>query len=351
MRLKNIFIFLTHFIFTSLICQTFSKENKKLERKLNSIKFIVSKIEGLINETSFSILYEKYNISFNNLRILKPLINESEIYEDKIGNETFYTLNDLIFYYKAEADIQLLSENEDAIKYGNLFFKINFENIKLKLVNDLFIKYEESNINYVNYSLSNVLKYFIDFNQKRNCTFYENGKLPINIEDLDYKLKNIFHSAFEKKVKEIESKLNILTYDMSQIIDKCPNEFNLSYSYLEYFKINKIQTEPNYIIFDQDENSIKLIDINITGIYIVFTYDIFFNIICAKNKYNNPYIIFKGNKSNNIFEFNLEKCELTDNNTISTSVDYKDEVFEFLKTIYYRHLENIAKDYYNLYLN
>ena len=348
----NIFLYFTHFIFTSLIYQTFEKENKKLERILNSIKFIFSNIDkNIINEISFSVLYEKYNISFNNLRILKPLINESEIYEEKNDNEIFYNLIDIKLNFKAETDIQLFSENEGIIKYGNLFFNIYFENIKLKLVNDFFIKYEESNINYVNYSLLNELNFFSDFNQRKNCIFYESGKSPIIIEDLNYKLLNLFHTKFEEKIKEIEPKLNILAYDMSQIIDKSPKEFNVSGAYLEYIKINKFQIEPNYIIFDQAENSIKLFDINITGIYIVWTFDIRYKIICAKNNDNIPYIIFKGNKSNNTFEFNLEMCSLTDNNTIVSSEEYKDEVFEFLKNIYYKQLENSAKDYYNIYLN
>ena len=44
-------------------------------------------------------------------------------------------------------------------------------------------------------------------------------------------------------------------------------------------------------------------------------------------------------------------CSLTDDNTIVSSEEYKDEVFEFLKNIYYKQLENSAKDYYNIYLN
>jgi len=333
----NIFLYFTHFIFTSLIYQTFEKENKQLERILNSIKFIFSNIDkNIINETSFSVLYEKYNISFNNLRILKPLINESEIYEEKNDNEIFYNLIDIKLNFKAETDIQLFSENEGIIKYGNLFFNIYFENIKLKLVNDFFIKYEESNINYVNYSLLNELNFFSDFNQRKNCIFYESGKSPIIIEDLNYKLLNLFHTKFEEKIKEIEPKLNILAYDMSQIIDKSPKEFNVSGAYLEYIKINEFQIEPNYIIFDQAENSIKLFDINITGFYIVWTFNIRYKIICAKNNDNIPFIIFKGNKSNNTFEFNLEMCSLTDDNTIVSSEEYKDEVFEFLKNIFHK---------------
>ena len=45
MRFMNIFLYFTHFIFTSLIYQTFEKENTKSERILNSIKFIFSNID------------------------------------------------------------------------------------------------------------------------------------------------------------------------------------------------------------------------------------------------------------------------------------------------------------------
>ena len=351
MRLKNTFIYLTHFIFALLIYQTFEKESKKVERIKNSIKYIFSNLEGLINETSFSILHEKYNISFNNLRILKPFINENEIYEEKNSKETFYKLNNFVFNYKAEVNIKLFSDNEDLIKYGDIFFEINFENIKLKLVSDYLIKYEESNINFVNYTLFKDLNFFSNFNQRKNFTFYESGKSPINIDNLNLKLKVFFHTKFEERIKKIEKIFNILTYDLTQILDKSPNEFNLSYAYLEYIKINKIQTKPNYIIIDQKENSIKLYDINITGIYIVLTFEINFNINCAKNIKNIPYIILNRNKSNNIFELNIENCTLTDDNSIISLDDYKNEVFESIKNIYYKHLENIFNNYYNIYLN
>ena len=351
MRQKNAFIYLTHFIFTLLIYQTFEKESKKLERIKNSIKYIFSNLEGLINETSFSVLYEKYNISFNNLRILKPFINENEIYEEKNSTEKFYKLNNIIFDCKAKVNIQIFSDNEDLIKYGDMFFGINLENINLKLVSDYLIKYEESNINFVNYTLFKDLNFFSDFNQRKNFTFYESGKLPINIDNLNSKLKEFFHTKFEERIKKIEKIFNILTYDLTQILDRSPNEFNLSYAYLEYIKINKIQTKPNYIMFDEKENSIKLYSINITGIYIVLTFEINFIINCSKNIKNNPYIILKRNKSNNIFELNIENCTLTDNNSLISLDDYKNEVFESIKNIYYKHLEKIFNNYYNIYLN
>ena len=203
MRQNKIFICLTHFIFISIIIQTYETNNKSLERIENGIRFIFSNIEGLIDGKSFSLLYEKYNITFNNLRILKPFINRHEIYEEKNNNDIYYSLNDIILDYKAEVDIQIFSEYNDAIKHGNIFFKINFENIKFK-----------SKIKFVNYSFLSELNFFTDFNQMKNCTFHETGKDTIDIDDLNSKLKEYFNEAFVEKIKEIEKNFNLLTYDL-----------------------------------------------------------------------------------------------------------------------------------------
>ena len=219
MRQNKIFICLTHFIFISIIIQTYETNNKSLERIENGIRFIFSNIEGLIDGKSFSLLYEKYNITFNNLRILKPFINGHEIYEEKNNNDIYYSLNDIILDYKAEVDIQIFSEYSDVIKHGNIFFKINFENIKFKLINDLRIKFEESKIKFVNYSFLSELNFFTDFNQMKNCTFHETGKDTIDIDDLNSKLKEYFNEAFVEKIKEIEKNFNLLTYDLIQILD------------------------------------------------------------------------------------------------------------------------------------
>ena len=77
----------------------------------------------------------------------------------------------------------------------------------------------------------------------KNCTFHETGKDTIDIDDLNSKLKEYFNEAFVEKIKEIEKNFNLLTYDLIQILDYNQAEFNLSYNYIDYFKMKKIKTK------------------------------------------------------------------------------------------------------------
>ena len=283
MSLKIANFFLAYFIFISSINHTLQNEEKKIERIQNSFKFILSQIKGIINETSFSFLYDKYDIIFTNFRILKPIVSQLNLIEEKSIDETFYIIKDLLITFQAEIYIQLFSGENNVIEYGNIFFENTFDTIKFQLINDYYIRYCESNINFVNHILFDKLDYFSNFNNKNKCHFYEQGKEPIILEDIDLKLKEIFKSDFEKKIKENEKIFNLLTYDMIYIFDNSTAEFEINHQYLEYIEINKLKTDINYINFNSSENSVKILEITIRGIYYLFGLDFDFQISCSNN--------------------------------------------------------------------
>ena len=347
MSFKIINIFFAYFIFISSVNHTLQNNGKKIERIKNSFRFILSQIKGLINETSFSFLYEKYNITFNNFRILKPIINKLNIVEEKSSNETFYIIKDLLITFQAETYIQLFSEENNIMEYGNIFFENIFDDIKFQLINDYYIKYYESNINLINYKLFDKLDYFSNFNNKNKCYFYEQGKEPIILKDIDLKLKEIFKSNLEKKLNENKKIFNLLTYDMLYIFDNSTAEFELNYQYLEYIKINKLKTEMNYINFDPFENSIKIFSINITGIYYLLGVDFDFQVCCSNNTL---YLMYKRNKNYTEIEFNIDKLNFIDKNILVDISEYKDELVNSIKDIYAKYLINYADYYYKMFL-
>ena len=347
MSLKIINIFLAYFIFISSINHSLQNEVKKIERIKNSFRFIFSQIKGIMNETSFSFLYDKYDINFNNFRILKPIISKLNLIEEKTSNETFYIIKDILITFQAEASIQLFSKENNVIEYGKIFFENTFDSIKFQLINDYYIKYCESNINSVNYILFDKLDYFSNFNNKNKCHFYEQGKEPIILEDIDLKLKEIFKTDFEKKIKENESIFNLLTYDMIYIFDNSTTEFEIKHHYLEYIEINKLKTDINYINFNSCENSVKIYAITITGIYYLLGVDFDFQIVCSKNI---PYLIYKRNNNYTEIEFNIDKCIIIDKNIIVALDEYKDELFNSIKDIYKKYLIKNADYYYKMFL-
>ena len=84
---KNIFII---FIFILLIKISLGNEQKQLERYTNTIELILSRCFGIIENTSLVFQYEKYNISINNLRILKPFNKDLKIINETNNNNELY---------------------------------------------------------------------------------------------------------------------------------------------------------------------------------------------------------------------------------------------------------------------
>ena len=91
----------------------------------------------------------------------------------------------------------------------------------------------------ISFNLEN-LDYFSDFNNKKMCTFHEDEKDPVILEDIDSALKGIFKNKFEEKIKEKQNNFNLLTYDMIHIFD------NYLFNYRNcIYKKNYI---PNFLI-------------------------------------------------------------------------------------------------------
>ena len=65
---KNIFLILIHLY---LIQISSENEQRQLERIKNALNLILARSDGIIDKASLTFEYEKYNITLNNLKILK----------------------------------------------------------------------------------------------------------------------------------------------------------------------------------------------------------------------------------------------------------------------------------------
>ena len=196
------------------------------------------------------------------------------------------------------------------------------------------------------------LDYFIEFNNKKKCKFYEGEKEPIILEDIDSKLKEIFKNEFEEKIKEREINFNLFSYDMIQIFNNYPYNFSVTdydeFSFVFFVEPQKIKVEENDINLDLQKNSINIKYFNLTGIYEYHLLpEMYFNFVmeCQKDK---DHFIYERNENGTNMEFIISDCQMSDNNYRfqSESPDCYIEIKKILQDYYINYLKESAEKYY-----
>ena len=339
--IKKSFIILS-FIFISLIYRASQNEEKKDERIENAIKFMLTSIYGDNYTDLFTLEYKKYNITFNNLKLLKPLVNNIQFSKEKIiDDDIYYKISNLNIIFIMDINIKLFSNPNQIIIDQTISFENNFEEIIFKKMDDYNIEFNSSKLNYINSnSFKNnkmsELDYFKDFNYEKNCTLYENGKNSIIVNDLNLKLKDIFKNIFEKRIKEIENNFNLLTYDITLIFNNFTDYFDINNcEYISSAKIVNIQTQDNFINLNKRDNILT-----ISNIKILSELDTYFSleIICNDNK---NHIIYKINDKKPYIDFDLlENCQKVYNHYANIEKD----IVKLINTL--KRLLNQNADYY-----
>ena len=348
---KNIFII---FIFILLIKITLGNEQKQLERYTKTIELILSRSFGTIeNSSSLIFQYEKYNISINNLRILKPFNKDLNITKEiNNTNEIYFKTLGLNATIQGDILIYLFPKRQEIIEYKSIFFEIYFDNIKFKIINNFHIEFVSSNIESIIYNNLDNLDYFSDFNNKKSCFLYEEGKDAKLLKDYDSTLKKIFKNKFEEKIKKKENIFNLLTYDVIQLFNNY--EFNKTYNGSDESKqitslaTKKLKVDEDNININFENNSLILKSFHLKGIYeyVIKYQDYFsFDINCTKNK---EHFKFEKNENDNKMEFILSDCLITDDNKNEggESMNYNEEIKTYIQKYYIDYLKQSAEKYY-----
>ena len=343
----NIFLL---FIYIYLFQVSSEDEQKQLERIQNAINLIISRTNGIIDKISLIFEYEKYNISFKNLRILKPLNKDTKIIKEINNyNELFFNLKNLSVSIRCDVFAKIFSQKKEDIKYKTIFFELYFNEMKFKLINNFRIELSTSSIETIKYNNLDNFEYFSDFNNKKVCIFYEDEKEPILLEDMDSKLKEIFQNKFEEKIKEKQNKFNVFTYDLIQIFDNYHYNITTSeYNYITFLEPKKIKVEENDINLDLEKNLISLKYFTLKGIY---EYQLIpgkyynFKLDCIRDKEH-----FKYERNENItkLEFIVSDCSVTDDNREfeTYSSEYYNEIKDIIQKYYSNYLKEISENYY-----
>ena len=154
----------------------FSKGNelKQLERFKNSIYLALSRVNGIIDNLSLTFEYDKYNITLNNLLLLKPFGKNITINKEiKNSNEAFLNIGGIMITVKADMVIDIFLQKEQQIKTGPIFFELYLDEIKYKLINNFRVEYYSLNIE--------SLIYYDYFYQKLNYRITSNKKMKFSI--------------------------------------------------------------------------------------------------------------------------------------------------------------------------
>ena len=346
---RNIFIL----IYILLIKITIESEDKKLERIGNAINLIISRTDGIIQNISLTLEYEKYNITFKNFNILKPFVqNISLIKEEKSKNQSFFSIADIIVAINADLYLQIFSQKDSKeIKYKSVFFEIYFNEIKFELINDFKIEFNSSKIKSINYNNLENLDFFHEFNNKKKCKFYEGEKPFIILEDIDSKLKEIFKAEFEYKIIDNLKYMNILVYDMIHIFDNFYFNFtSQEYSYIYNVQVKKIKFDVKKIDLNFEENYISIKDFSISGIYCYSGIDLFgfnYDFICKKEK---EHFKFQRDTNHTKIKLFLSDCDIYDDNKViesSYQEEYFKEIMNILQSKYLDYEYKNADNYYN----
>ena len=333
MNEKTILLFL---IFISLFLKSIQNEQKKFERIEGTIKLIISSITEELNGTSLTFGYKKYNISFNKFKLIKPYLNRINISKENSNNEIFYKINNLNITYMFDLGIKLFANPENIIIDKSRFIIANFKEIIFKFIDDYNIEFISSEIDSIYFFSNNKLNnldFFSDFNNKKNCTIYESEKEPTIISDTDIekKMMEIFNNIFKFKIKEIEKSINMLSYDIINIINNFNATFKIEDGYvIDCFQIKKLKTKVEYMTYNKADKSIVIDNLIIEGELNTTLFDEFYqySFKCGKqfNRYKTISFVFNKNKSNNYIQIKIDDCDYEDN--IPITIDDQTELLK-----------------------
>ena len=348
----NFFIFgryILYFICIYLIQITNENEQVLLERYKNSVYLLLTRINKIIDNFSLTFEYNKYNITFNNFKILKPFTqNLSMNKETNEKDETFITIGDIMTTFEANVFIQLFTQKDELIDMKPIFFELFFDEIKFKIINNFEVQFFSSNVETLTYKQLDKLNFFSDFNNKIKCIFYEDEKEPIILDDMDSKLTEILKKKFDQKIIEKQNNINILTYDMIKIFDNNPFKFlNYSFNYVNDLSLKKINLDGNDIIINHNSINIKYFSITGKFQYIDLNYDFFnFDMQCRKDR---VHFIFKYNKNGTEIKFDIDDCIIDDDSYLfdSVNLEYHRAIKTIIKNYYANYLKEKADEYYN----
>ena len=322
--------------------------------KLNSI---IYKNDEYIISNDFNLFYnientyllqnltnKKYYLLYINKNNLKRhIINNNDNINIYDYNETNYILRDIKFY------ILPLKNN-----------LLSFELTNINLFNDFLYYIKE----YINNDYYNIINNYYEYNIKNYYYLkykdYSDDKNKI-IEDNLTILKSIFEKISKKKYKQDEQLIDILLYDLYNLLYKINNKYyEINYKELLYLNYNIYYFI--HILYLIQNNKISISDININIDYI-FNDDLYY-----QDKIKNNLKLIKEHSKYNFVKY------IEDNNDIIiktlklfeslSGFNIRDKQFEIIFNIlneFYIHkcyredddndkdIEDKELDYYNIY--
>ena len=336
----QLYVFLI-ILYLSFINKSNQNNIKKRERLENAIKFMITLMKGELNSISYSFEYNKYTIILNKIKILNPMfLNDINF----IQEQNNIIVNNIKLTFMMDINIKYFSNSDKLINYKNLFIEAIYKELIFQIIDDFniqFISIDINNINIVENNMISGLDFFRNFTDKKHFIF--NNEENFN----DKKLKNMFFEIFYNKIKEIEEYYNLLSYDMMLIINNCTKMTDFDDILFEDVQINNILTSLNYFHLNKKENSIKISNLTIIGVYSIPLYeDVNFNFFCGSQI---NHIIYEPNK---YIRINIDDCKLIDDCEIEeifgVEVDSVKNLIKVFENIINKNAENYYKNIFEI---
>ena len=334
------FKFLFIFVFSILFLSSEVKNVSYLRtlRIEETIKIILSNLNGVNLNQEFDFIYPKFSIKFKNFEILNRDPNNISIYQSE-ENENTFIINNISISFLVDIKVNYF-KNTDFFKQQNcLDLLIPSMEIKYNLEDDT-IKLFSINVsdNIIFDSPIIYLKYFNIFN--KSCLYNENGyNLEYYIDNPKSKLIEKCKEMFQNSFERIQKDFNLLTYDVYHIFNKSLGIINISEAKnISYIKISKVILFFNSLYFRADLGKLEIKDLFIDGFFKSNDYDEEKEFSLSLEEDN--YIIFH-NKiifPNSLFVYsNGTKMEVINELTNAFIKDYAN----YLNNIYKEYNENL----------
>jgi len=254
------------------------EEFNNTKRIEGAVKLLLSSLENNQNyhpNKSFSLKYSKYEIVFENFKIISSAMDNLYLYESK--NSGISSFKNITFEFVFDINLKILSKNEIRKIDNFLDLEINFINFKY-INEDDYLEFDSfGDIN----SPLNLIKtnfyfesmdYFYEFKERKVCLCKVNNK-EYQLEDPNVFMLNFLQDIIQTYIQRIINKNILLTYDAYIIFNntikriECSDETKNKYK-IEYININKILI-PSRAIKEQEylKNKIFIYNINFLGFY------------------------------------------------------------------------------------
>jgi hypothetical protein len=342
------------FLFIVILFLKGTKEEFNNSKRIEgAVKLLLSSLENNQNfhpNKSFTLKYPKYEIFFDNFKIISSAMDNINLYESR--NSGIFSFKNITFDFVFDVNLKILSKNIIKKIDNFLDLEINFINFNYinKDDNLEFDSFGEIN-NPLNLIKTNFdfesLEYFYEFKERKACL--------CKINNEEYQLKephifmfNFFQEMIKAYIKRIINKNILLTYDAFIIFNntiktiECSDETKNKYK-IEYIKINKILI-PSSEIKEQEylKNKIFIYNIKFIGFYYSSLYkeEIHFTFELDQNTESPLYLL------NRVMSYNLDNLYIN-----CKFCDEHNKEFEALKFSvkkeYTKILNESIKNYYN----